>query len=307
MNLLSTILTIIVLTGQVYAQNVGVGTSLPAQKLHAAGNIRTDNALIMNPSTFSAAAPDINIQTSTARITLLAGAQTNNIIYSVTANEGQLLVIANEDHNNANFAGMTISTNESRTFIRTNLTWRPANANSNGWLLTGNAGTVAGTNFLGTTDLVDLQFRTNNNPNIIIKSTGETHIGAAATVTNNRLQSPINGGARILAEQGNTAARPAIGFFSTNGVDDGGGGCGFHRPLANTIGFATGSLERMRLTSGGALGIKTTTPIAVLDVAGTVKIGTNGSVLTEVIKTTQNVDLPNVPAWNCPHSNFCCN
>ena len=34
--------------------------------------------------------------------------------------------------------------------------------NSNDWSLTGNAGTVIGTNFLGTTDNVDLQFRANN-------------------------------------------------------------------------------------------------------------------------------------------------
>jgi len=47
-------------------------------------------------------------------------------------------------------------------------TWQPASAASNAWLLTGNAGTVSGTNFIGTTDAQDLRFRTNNTDKMII-------------------------------------------------------------------------------------------------------------------------------------------
>ena len=39
-------------------------------------------------------------------------------------------------------------------------TWQ--SAGSSGWGLTGNAGTIAGTNFLGTTDNVDVVFKRNN-------------------------------------------------------------------------------------------------------------------------------------------------
>jgi hypothetical protein len=90
-----------------------------------------------------------------------------------------------------------------------------------------------------------------------------------ATLDNNPnvyLRAGANGGARILGQQGNTPARPAIGFFSTNGVDDGGGGNGIFRPLANTMAFATVSAERMRITSGGNVGIGTNNPLAMLAV-----------------------------------------
>jgi len=43
---------------------------------------------------------------------------------------------------------------------------------SSGWALTGNAGTVAGTNFVGTTDDIDLQFKRRSRFSGIIDSTG---------------------------------------------------------------------------------------------------------------------------------------
>ncbi|MEZ4782701.1 MAG: hypothetical protein R3F28_01365 [Candidatus Kapaibacterium sp.] len=46
-----------------------------------------------------------------------------------------------------------------------------------GWSLTGNSGTTAGTNFLGTTDNVDLVFKTNNAEQMRIDNTGNLGIG----------------------------------------------------------------------------------------------------------------------------------
>src|ERR1035437_6911484 len=48
------------------------------------------------------------------------------------------------------------------------------------WLLTGNAGTTAGTNFIGTTDLQDLVFKTNNTEWVRIMSAGNVGIGTPA-------------------------------------------------------------------------------------------------------------------------------
>jgi hypothetical protein len=77
------------------------------------------------------------------------------------------------------------------------------------------------------------------------------------------------GGARILSTQGNTPASPAIGFqssVSASGApqEDGGGGNGIFRPLANTMAFATASLERMRIDVSGDLLIGTTTALGRL-------------------------------------------
>ena len=45
------------------------------------------------------------------------------------------------------------------------------------WLITGNSGTTAGTNFLGTTDNQPLVFKTNNSENIRILTSGNVGIG----------------------------------------------------------------------------------------------------------------------------------
>ncbi len=175
----STMMVTVSLTGQ----NVGIGIAVPLEKLHVAGSIRTDNASILWPGAFAAAAaPNINVQYSTARITFLAGVQANAVTYTAVADEGQELYISNEDDNPATFVGVTIPSNEARTFIYTNGIWRPAGSSGGGgsdWLLTGNAGTVDGTHFLGTTDNIPLNFRVNNQKAGRIENapTGNTFLG----------------------------------------------------------------------------------------------------------------------------------
>ncbi len=172
----------------------------------------------------------------------------------------------------------------------------PASSFSNAWDLTGNAGTNAGTNFLGTTDAQNLQLRTDNALRMDIKSDGAVWL---ANSTATYLRSGASGGARILGEQGHTPARPAIGFFSVNGVDDGSGGNGIYRPSANTMAFATASLERMRISSGGGVVIAGTSAFGKLTVNSeetetniyNINEGTSGGVkygVLNVMQTTSN-------------------
>ncbi|MDP4202311.1 MAG: hypothetical protein Q8861_06430 [Bacteroidota bacterium] len=68
----------------------------------------------------------------------------------------------------AKLRGVTISTTlptttgQILTYNSITNQWEPAANGGSGWLLTGNAGTTPGTNFLGTTDDKDLVFKTNN-------------------------------------------------------------------------------------------------------------------------------------------------
>ena len=61
-------------------------------------------------------------------------------------------------------------------------TWQTPAA-GNDWSLTGNIGTVAGTNFIGTKDAVDLVLKTNNTEKIRVTYTGNVGIGTAAPAT----------------------------------------------------------------------------------------------------------------------------
>lgn len=96
----------------------------------------------------------------------------------------------------------------------------------------------------------------------------------AQQITGSSSFSPTAGGARILAAQGDTAADPAIGFQSsvsdpTTAQNDGGGGNGIFRPVANNMAFSTGSIERMRINQAGFVGVGTATPTSQVEVVTT--------------------------------------
>lgn len=98
----------------------------------------------------------------------------------------------------------------------------------------------------------------------------------AQQITGSAVHSPNAGGARILANQGNTAANPAIGFQSavsttSTAENDNGQGNGIFRPLAHNMAFATGSLERMRINENGQIGINVNNPTAYLHTSGLVR------------------------------------
>ncbi|MBC7440378.1 MAG: hypothetical protein H7250_10390 [Flavobacterium sp.] len=115
----------------------------------------------------------------------------------------------------------------------------------------------------------------------------------AQQITGSSSFSPSSGGARILSAQGDTAANPAIGFQSsvsdpTTAQNDGGGGNGIFRPIANNMAFSTGSVERMRIGQSGNVGIGIQTPTAGLHVLG----GQLPNQVNAVIKLERN-DLSN--------------
>ncbi len=58
--------------------------------------------------------------------------------------------------------------------------WVRLLGNNNAWLLLGNAGTTAGTNFLGTTDAQDMVFKTNNTEWMRILTNGNVGIGTSS-------------------------------------------------------------------------------------------------------------------------------
>lgn len=97
---------------------------------------------------------------------------------------------------------------------------------NNDWSLTGNSGTTAGTNFIGTTDAQDLRFKTQGNNRLNISN------------TNGQIQSYYSG----------AAATPA---YSWNGDPN----TGVFQAAADNLGFTTNSIEGLRLRENSNVSI----------------------------------------------------
>lgn len=143
-----------------------------------------------------------------------------------------------------------------------------ANSPSDAWLILGNAGTTAGTNFLGTTDAVDLVFKTNNTERMRITSGGYIGLATATPTTlvhfspaappnqfltawdnastNGALarfyHTATGNGSRVLFGItnyiGSAWAAPGVVGLSLNGTTTGSGGTGVEADANNESGYA---------------------------------------------------------------------
>lgn len=98
--------------------------------------------------------------------------------------------------------------------------WVRLNAANNAWDLTGNSGTIAGTNYIGTNDAQDLRFKTNGINRMNISN------------TNGQIQSYYAG----------ATGSPA---FSWNGDSN----TGMYQGGADVLGFSTNGIERVKMNT----------------------------------------------------------
>ncbi|MEN9441706.1 MAG: hypothetical protein RLZ33_1783 [Bacteroidota bacterium] len=144
----STILTALA-SSSLFSQNVGIGTATPSSS--AKLEISSTNSGLLIP-----------------RVALAA----TNAAGPITAPATSLLVY------NTATSGVSPNNVTPGYYFWTGSAWsRLLNTASSDWTLTGNAGTVAGTNFIGTTDAVDFVTRTNNAERIRVTSAGNVGIG----------------------------------------------------------------------------------------------------------------------------------
>ncbi|MFN4768498.1 MAG: beta strand repeat-containing protein, partial [Candidatus Kapaibacterium sp.] len=138
--------------------NVGVGTTSPSQRFQVSGG----NVLIDTSAASTAGQLQFMNPARTFQTNIRAGAQTANITYTLPTA--------------APTAGQVLTSDASG-----NMSWAAASATS--WGLTGNAGTSATTNFIGTTDAVDFVARTNNIERMRIVSGGRIEIPGTIRMT----------------------------------------------------------------------------------------------------------------------------
>jgi len=186
-------------------------------------------------------------------------------------------ILTNNFNNDGN---LVITTNQPSTITSTNSVW----------LTSGNSNTNSGS-FIGTTDNQPLVFRTNNSEKLRITTNGNVGIG-----TNNpSAQLEVSGSLRFSG-----AGTPGAGKVLTSDADgyatwqtiSGGGSTGTWLITGNNdtdennfIGtntnqpliVRTNSIERLRVTSTGNVGIGTNSPSAQLHVAGSVRFSGAGT------------------------------
>jgi hypothetical protein len=144
-----------------------------------------------------------------------------------------------------------------------------------GWSLTGNAGTSAASNFIGTTDAVDWVVRTNNTERMRVLSGGNVGIGTTAPTQKLDVQ---NGNGRInnvfLGDVGHGAAWGGWSHSSMNsttgyGLLQSSDGSYTLINKLNTgtgyIGFRVSNSDVAVITNSGDMGIGTTAPAYHLD------------------------------------------
>lgn len=151
----------------------------------------------------------------------------------------------------------------------------PANfttLNNGVWSLLGNAGTNPATNFIGTTDNVDLLFRTNNTNKATITSLGQLIVGDNLTPSANTNRKLVVDGASGMILRNLNAGNPLAFSVIRNS------GASFE--ISNEVGdfilgnfsatngmlFRVGGIERARFLATGNLGIGLTTPESIFQI-----------------------------------------
>ncbi|MHB8261550.1 MAG: beta strand repeat-containing protein [Bacteroidia bacterium] len=122
------------------------------------------------------------------------------------------------------------------------------------WALLGNAGTIAATNFIGTTDAVALNFRTNNQKSGVIDPAGATFFGYQAGNSNAGTASNTGFGYMALSSANSTATQnTGVGYAalkSTTGINN--TAVGFLTLQANTTGTYNTAMGQGSLQNSSA-------------------------------------------------------
>ena len=214
--------------------NVDPTSQTQAMVIDQSGNVGIGNT---NPSSALSVGPSSQFQVnSTGNIT-----QINNVTTSFPSSQGTAATFLRNDGSG-------------------NLTW--AAATPAGWGLTGNSGTTAGTNFIGTTDATDWVVKTNSVEKMRVMSGGNIGIGTTSPATKLHIVGDAVSVDLLKLQNTNTTyprsyrIGPGAGIAAGFGIYD-----------------DNASAARLAIDFNGNTGIGTATPASKLDVEGGISIG----------------------------------
>lgn len=208
---------LLLISGYVKAQNVGINNIDPKVSLDVTGSI-AHRSLIVEPYL-----NNVNLPPNISFLIISGSGATDliNILDPETFVDGRRLVIYNSSDFNAYFNGYNISTGETKEFIcRSPGGWSYIRGDDpipfSGWMLYGNDGTNPSYNYIGTNDDVSLMFKTNFQERMQITNDGR--IGMGGYPDANSKTEIINSGFNTTLKLGNT--KPSIPEFAVTSVID---------------------------------------------------------------------------------------
>ncbi len=274
------------------AFNVNTGTPNAPSWTVVGSSGSTTNTLTSSINTLTSTVNGV-ASTAPAVNTVSNSSNTNTLSTTVNGITGTGVSIINSNALSLSSTNLTSTVNGVASSA---LDLSPA-ISANTWSKSGNAGTTAGTNFIGTTDAVDFVLKTNNSERMRINSSGNLSLTGTASgaMTDSVLTiNTSNGTVRYLSTgrfiiggtdwsvTGNSSTNASNNFIGTT----------------NAVDFVTrtNNVERMRVSSTGYVGIGTNAPTNALHVvassnplllSGVQSGATTDSVLT--INTTNGI------------------
>lgn len=273
-------------------QTFGIGTSGTDFNINSSGSLHTfnfpnasaSNRGLLTSANWTLFNNKIGIVTaSTADAVMTTGttATIQNTLSRWNANQLQ----------GTNVASTAPTNNQTLTYNSTSTQWEPRTNSS--WDILGNAGTSPATNFFGTTDNVDLVFRTNNIEKIRLFSLANPSlgIGRSSLAGVNGGASSFSGPTLFLGTAGNFSSSTGFDFI----IDDDNNSTNTQFVFKANGDGNTGTVELMQINENGNVGIGITsgTAQAKLHNVGTLRfegLGTN-TINTNILTTDVNGDV----------------